>query len=679
MVQVPTTFRKKWDLANADEGGEITPELLRKLLDEAPQVMAEETDATRKRTPKPTGESEPMAKSGDLAGDEALLRFLIEGKLISLDARGDWIRVGLALKASHGEEGFVLWDRLSSEAAGYDGSTIGRDWATFGKRGDDQPTLTMATFAKMAVDAGWSPPARQSSNSKGSSKDNGGGPRCGKGVDPAAAAVTLAEEAGDEFWLDQHDKPHVSYTVKGPEGDEIVRHAPIGSAAYKRELGHRYNQALPNKVLAKDQATNAATLLEYRAFEGGLRFTSSLRVGEFEDRIYVDLGRHDGHAVEITRDGWDIIDCPPVRFVRGSRGELPPPEPGGSLSDFAKHFNLTKADVLRVVAFMVGTFNLSGSYPILFIEGEQGTCKSTLADMLLALIDPPTSAKSARLSFASDEKDFHVIASGARVLCFDNISSFSAAVADAFCRMATGAASSSRRLYTDDEEARLVVLRPVIATCIGLPSSRPDLLSRAVRVRTLPVELRRSEKGVMKDFNMDRSKLLGFLMTCVSAALRNRDSIEAAADRGEIKLPRMGDFGLFIESAAEVLGLGPGEFSKLIENEQTDMQIEAAQGDPVGAALLRYFSNTDAPPILGAAREVLSLLQAETLDERRWPPANKLGNQLTRIAVGLRLLGIAFDTKDASGRDNVIRYHIYTTDAFVRQGHSGPSNANEPF
>ena len=435
---------------------------------------------------------------------------------------------------------------------------------------------------------------------------------------------------------------------------------------------------MPNKVLGKDHLSNAATLLEYAAREGGLRFQSSLRVGEIDGRIYVDLGRLDGAAIEVDTQGWRVIANPPVRFVRGTRGELPEPEPEGTLGDFSKHFNLSEPDVLRAVAFMVGTFNLSGSYPILFIEGEQGTCKSTLADLMVALTDPPTGAKSARFSFAPDEKDFHVSASGARVLCFDNISNFSAGAADALCRMATGAASSSRKLYTDDEEVRLVVLRPVIATCIGLPSSRADLLSRAVRVRTLPVERRRTEAAVMRSFNADRPAMLGFLMTCISAALRNREAVEEAAERGEIRLPRMGDFGLFIEAAAGPLGLAHGEFSLLVEKEQTDMQVEAAQDHPVGAALLKYFAKPGAQPIVAPAREVLSILQAQFQEERRWPATNKLGNELTRIAVGLRLLGIEFATSEPTGRDNVLKFHISVTSSF-RGVTTACSIAEEPF
>lgn len=679
MVEVPRGLRPKWDIADADEPDcKLSAEELAALLADAPLVTFHQlSPASRSGFPR----NAPHVATGDLVRDEEMLRFLIDKGSLDLGGRSDWIRVGLAIKASHGAAGFELWDRLSSEADGYDGNTD-REWASFKERTNDENPLTLATFAMRAREAGWSPKRATrgaSSNEAGAGSSAGDGkPRFGKGVDPAAAVMDLVEEAEDEFWLDQDDKPHVSYKAEAPGGEAVLRHVPVQSAAYKGVMARRYHNAMVTKVLQKDQANTAATLLEFRARDAGHRHTSSLRVGELDGQIYVDLGGLDGRTVRVSSEGWEVIIGAPVRFVRGSRGELPTPQLGGTLALFSKHFNLPPNDVLRAVAFMVGTFNLAGSYPILFIEGEQGTCKSTLADIILALIDPPRGVKSARFSFAPDEKDFHVNAQGARVLCFDNISTFSAAAADALCRMATGAASASRKLYTDDEEARLVVQRPVIATCIGLPSSRADLLSRALRVKTLPVEQRRTEAAVMRDFEVDRPMMLGFLMHCVSAALRNREAIEVAVEAGDIRLPRMGDFGQFIEAASAELGLARGEFSKLIGHEQAVMQAESAQTNPVGAALLRYFSKPDAKPIDSPARDVLTLLQAQLPGQDWWPSVNKLGNELTRIAVGLRELGIETETRAATGRANVMTFRIWTTPDF--QPRSGPHEATSvPF
>lgn len=506
----------------------ITNDQLAQLLDAAPEVRPAQT-------PHASAQPETLMNQGIISEVEGMLRFLAGKGLLDIAVYGEWLEVAFALKHSHGEAGFELWDRLASQAPNYDSEACRKKWDSIAELTDKTQQLTLATFYRRARTAGWAP--------IGAPEDDR--LHFAKGVDPAAAVIQLAEEAGDEFWLDQHDKPHVSYTV-GVGGEAVMRHVPVDSATYKGVLQKRYYEAKLNKVLPKEQANAAVSLLSYRA-EEGQRHISSLRAAEVEGCIYVDLGRADGKAVAVTAEGWELVSNPPVRFVRGSRGELPEPLDGGNLSDFARHLNLPAADVVRAVAFMIGTFNDTGSYPILFVEGEQGTGKSVLADMIVGCTDAPLTPKGARLSFNADEGDFHLNARRARVLFFDNISNFSQDAADGLCRMATGAGSQRRKLYTDDEESRVVVIRPVVVTCIGLPSSRADLLSRALRVNAQPVTHRRSEATIWNAFDADRPKLLGFLFTCVSAALRNRDRIAQAVMDRRIGLPRMGDFAQFVE------------------------------------------------------------------------------------------------------------------------------------
>ena len=180
----------------------------------------------------------------------------------------------------------------------------------------------------------------------------------------------------------------------------------------------------------------------------------------------------------------------------------------------------------------------------------------------------------------------------------------------------------------------------------------------------------------MRDFEKDWPKLLGFLFDCVSEALRNREEVEEAVDRGEIALPRMGDFGQFVEGAAAKLGLERGQFSQMVGQEQGELQADSAFTHPVGAALFSYFSRTDAAPINGSASKVLELLRSQSSYQSWWPAANKFRNELTRIAAGLRELGIEFDVNEAGGRDHVMRFHIYVTSAFTPTSATTASGAD---
>jgi hypothetical protein len=632
---------------------------LRSLLDSAPPYdPAAHLDRTPKK-PKDTDQSkiEARVETSDLALSVSVISFLLKEKLLDLSVQTEWIKTGIALKNTHGDAGFEIWHDASAKADGYEGEDDCREkWDGLRPRSDG-PRLTIATYISLAQQHGFVLPNKPSAESEG-----GGLP---KGTDPAAFAISLAEEAGDEFWLDQNDKPHVSYQAYLEGGRVALRHVPIASSAYEGVLAQRFFKECGNKVLKADQTRQAISLLEFRATESGIRHKAALRVGEHEGRVYVDLGRIDSRAIEIDGREWREIDEPPVRFVRGSRGEMPIPERGGTLADFQPHFNLNRDDLIKLLGFMIGTFNVGGSYAILCTEGEQGSGKSNLDDKVVGLVDPPRQTKSARMSFTPKEQDLHISALGVHVPYFDNVSTFSADASDALCRLATGGGSSARRLYSDDQESRLVVIRPVIITCIGAPTSRPDLLSRSVRITAQPLgDKRRTERKVMAEFEADRPKLLGFLFSCVSAALRNRTLVEEAVERGDFTLPRLADFGEFVEGAAPLLGLELGEFSALLESEQAAMQKEAVIGRPLVAGLLRYFSRPGSAPLNAYARDILDRLKTTMPNESEWPRANMLRKEFSRMSVGLRTLGIEWEVTEGEGHDNVARFTIKTTSAF---------------
>lgn len=60
--------------------------------------------------------------------------------------------------------------------------------------------------------------------------------------------------------------------------------------------------------------------------------------------------------------------------------------------------------------------------------------------------------KAKRRSVPKDETDAMICAKNNEVLCFDNLSGLSASSSDILCRMSTGGAMSTRKLFTDDEK-----------------------------------------------------------------------------------------------------------------------------------------------------------------------------------------------------------------------------------
>ncbi|WP_419826816.1 PriCT-2 domain-containing protein [Sphingomonas sp.] len=449
--------------------------LLIALLAEAVPFETFAASRPRKTISSP-GEAKPRPAmsegEGDLAVGIAAVQYLLDNEELSIDGYGEWLRVCLAFKNSFGEAGFAPWLAFSEAAEGFTSEEKCRkQWDACKPRAEGAP-LTIATYIALAKEAGWKPPRR-----KRKADDDAGGDEAGssgklpRGTDAGAHVVDLTIEAGDELWTDQDGKPHVTYLATLPDTREMARHAPVASEAYAAVLQQRFHDDVPNKVLTKDQLTLAVQLLGHKATEGGVEHVAALRVGEHDGRVYVDLGRADGAAAEVDGDGWRVVPAAPVRFVRGTRGELPDPTPGGTLADFERHFNLSSDDLLRLLGFLVGTFNVSGSYSILLTDGEQGSGKSTLNDKTVSLVDPPRQFKGARMAFTAKEQDLQIGALGVHVPYFDNVSSFSAEAADALCRLSTGGGSGARTLYTNTGYTEISVIRPIIVTSIGSPPS----------------------------------------------------------------------------------------------------------------------------------------------------------------------------------------------------------------
>ncbi len=207
--------------------------------------------------------------------------------------------------------------------------------------------------------------------------------------------------------------------------------------------------------------------------------------------IWLDLGGPEWRLIRIAPDGWTLVDSADVPLIRPS-GLLALPDPVRSataLTDLARLLNVRRdgdgqpgADFKLTVAWLVDALNPEGPYPVLALDGEQGSAKTTTAKMLRRLVDP--NHADARAA-PRDERDLRVAACNGRVVALDNLSSLDPAIADALCRVATGGGFGERELYTNGGEFVVFVCNPVLLN--GIPSllARGDLADRAIAI-TLP-------------------------------------------------------------------------------------------------------------------------------------------------------------------------------------------------
>jgi hypothetical protein len=264
-------------------------------------------------------------------------------------------------------------------------------------------------------------------------------------------------------------------------------------------------------------ALNAAlNVLEAQAQFDGPQRNVWVRLAEHDGLIYLDLADEFWRYIEIGPNGWRIAEDPPVRFRRSAGMQpLPLPLRGGSIEALAPFLNLaSENDFVLVVAWLFGALRAGGPFPVLAITGEQGSAKTVLSKLLRALIDPSVAPVRA---LPRNERELFIAASNGHVLAFDNLSGLPPWLSDTLCRLTSGGAFSTRRLFTDQDEMLLAAARPIILNGIEEVITRPDLADRAILLMLAPIaeRQRRPETALWREFELARPHILGALLDAV--------------------------------------------------------------------------------------------------------------------------------------------------------------------
>lgn len=396
---------------------------------------------------------------------------------------------------------------------------------------------------------------------------------------------------------------------------------------------------LTGKIPSKDLVTSMTEMLEIEALEAR-RDKVFTRVAFIGDTYYIDLCNQAREQVKKTALGVEIISSAqsPVNFIKTPRlKELPRPVNGGSLDRLSHYLHLeSRDDYILIIAWLVMALNPHGPYPILIVQGEQGSGKTSTCKIIRNLIDP---AYPNIESFPSSERNFMVIADNGHVLAFDNISILTARWSDILCRISTGGGRSERLLYANGAVFGIEAKKPIIINCITDPITRPDAGDRSLAIKTsvIPADKRIPEQELWRQWEAEKPALFGALCNAVSVAMRNMPSVQLKS------YPRMADFAKFIVAAEPALPWECGMFLKAYENNRLGIIDNAIDADPVASAvvkLVQAYGGWKCTP-----SDMLSTLgQFVSPDIRRlniWPrTANSLSGQLKRCATFLRAQNI---------------------------------------
>jgi hypothetical protein len=370
----------------------------------------------------------------------------------------------------------------------------------------------------------------------------------------------------------------------------------------------------------------------------------ALRVATAADGLVLDLGTPDGAAIHITPTGWRLVNPSPVLFRRtGLIDPIPTPIAGGTLDGLRRLMNVDDTRFRLIVAWVIAALFENIPHPVLTLLGEQGTAKSTAAEMIVSLIDPsPAPLRTP----PRDARSWSAAAAAGWTVALDNVSTIPPWFSDTLCKAVTGDGVVDRSLYTDDDVNVLRFRRCVALTSIDAGALAGDLAERLliVELDVIPPNKRRPVADILNDYHQARPAVLGAVLDLATQVLAALPGVKVD------QLPRMADFARILAALDTVTGWTTLDDYRTTAAEATAAVLEA---DPLAQALLTFARRN---PWQGTAGQLLNAITPDR-PPRDWPAtARKLSGDLRRIAPALRANGITvtFDRANGGARQRLI-------------------------
>ena len=498
-------------------------------------------------------------------------------------------------------------------------------------------------------------------------------------------ATQLIELAQEHEVFNSDDEAYA--VVESADGIRQVW--PVKSPGYKRLLTGLYwqkNQSGCNK----NSVLEALDTIEARGIHEGETKNVYLRVANLGDRLYVDLVDKHWQVVEVTRDGWQILKKSPVNFIRknGMRALLSPRD-GMHIMELAGFLNMPDPQLKLAIAWLLGSLRGRAAYPVMVINGRQGSGKSTASKMLRLLVDP---SRVPMRPPPREPRDLVISAINAHLLALDNLSGIDHVMSDQICRFSTGAGFDPRALFTDLDQILIQVEKPVLINGIDELATRPDLAERSIVLNLPVIQKRHDEHTLWKSFEEALPGLLGGLLTCLSDCLKNEQTTREKLIE-ENKLPRMADFAIWVTAAEQSLGWESGEFLQIYGENQMRTAAENIESNSIATVLLALLADLDSDQIWQDSPEhwkrllknyvdtskkpkgldkkpwvisptdlyeALSNRAGKKVNSKSWPQSTRgLKNTITRIADDLKKFGIDVEHDKGSGGK---RYYQFALD-----------------
>jgi hypothetical protein len=426
----------------------------------------------------------------------------------------------------------------------------------------------------------------------------------------------------------------------------------LQSRGFWRWLARQFHKSAGKPPRAQS-LKEAIGLLEAKAQFESAEHPVWVRVAEHDSRIYIDLCNAAWEAVEISENGWRITVDPPVRFRR-TKGMQPLPRPvSGCVTALRRLINIGDDDNwILCLSWLLAALRSKGPFPILLLQGEQGSAKSSTERFLRRIVDPVVAL--VRTPPRSD-RDLLIAAVNSWVIAYDNLSGIPHWLSDAFCRLSTGGGFSTRELYTDSDEVIFDATRPIILNGIDHLAERADLADRSLILHLPRIEGRdrRDEQQLNREFELELPGILGALYTAVSVALATVNQVRLDS------LPRMADFALWAVAGMRGFELPAEAFLTAYRGNRREAVQDTLEADVVAAAIFELMDDRLAKESTyiwdGTCKQLLRDLECfadeATKKSPGWPKTPRgLSSRLRRVATFLLESSIEIIFHPKSGR-----------------------------
>ena len=458
----------------------------------------------------------------------------------------------------------------------------------------------------------------------------------------AEIILELFKSQGPVIFRDDMDEGYVQVDVDG----KLVL-MKCESRKFEKYLARLCWKEL-DRVMGRDGIARAAQIVTAEAEYGKIYYKLFNRVAKYEDSFRYDLG--DSKSICCSRGRWSVIENGPVLFklYQHQKVQLVPGCKEGDVKRYLKYVRVKREDQqLLLLVWLIAAFVPEIAHPILVLFGEKGASKSTTMRFIRSLIDP---SKAPLLSLPPvneciQQLDHNYFAP------YDNVTTISARVSDILCRAVTGAGSSKRVLYSDDDDKIYNYRRVIALNGINNVVQSADLLDRSILVELerIPRKERKTELEIDADFAVDKPIILAGIFDVLCKAMTLFDTIEID------EFPRMADFAKWGCAIAKALGYEEQQFIDAYNANIGQQNAEVIENDPVAHCIAVLMSRRD-DDWTGSPTELFEELNTLAfdlkLDVKEMPGSpTVMGKSINMVLSNLMEVGIKVETsKDTSAK-----------------------------